>query len=78
MNKTGLMIDIMKMELEKFSNIKKKFIEEFSEMDYLYIEKVQLKVAKLVVDFFYFNLYMVSQKNFLSDYYEYSSLSEIL
>jgi len=39
MNKTGLMIDIMKMELEKFSNIKKKFIEEFSEMDYLYIEK---------------------------------------
>merc|ERR1711973_631474 len=39
MNKTGLMIDIMKMELGKFANIKKSFIEEFSEMDYIYIEK---------------------------------------
>jgi len=39
MNKTGLMIDIMKMELGKFHKIRTKFIEEFSEMDYLYIEK---------------------------------------
>ena len=40
MNKTGLMIDIMKMELGKFSNIRRSFIEEFSEYDYNYIEKV--------------------------------------
>jgi len=39
MNKTGLMIDIMKMELGKFSNIRRSFIEEFSEYDYNYIEK---------------------------------------
>ena len=48
MNKTGLMIDIMKMELGKFNNIKKKFIEEFSEMDCIYIEKV--KKHPLVLD----------------------------
>jgi len=39
MNKSGLMIDIMKMELGKFNKIRSKFIEEFSEMDYIYIEK---------------------------------------
>jgi len=39
MNKAGLMIDIMKMELGKFANVKRKFIEEFSVHDYNYIEK---------------------------------------
>lgn len=43
MNKSGLMIDIMKMELGKFNKIRSKFIEEFSEMDYIYIEKVSFE-----------------------------------
>ena len=42
MNKAGLMIDIMKMELGKFANVKRKFIEEFSVHDYNYIEKVKM------------------------------------
>ena len=46
MNKTGLMIDILKMELGKFHKIRTKFIEEFSEMDYIYIEKVRLNLSK--------------------------------
>jgi len=33
-DKTGMMIDIMNMELEKFERIKKSFIAEFSEKDY--------------------------------------------
>ena len=49
MNKTGLMIDIMKMELGKFANIKKSFIEEFSEMDYIYIEKVYLVFYNMIL-----------------------------
>ena len=46
MNKTGLMIDIMKMELGKFSNIRRSFIEEFSEYDYNYIEKVGCSICR--------------------------------
>ena len=41
MNKAGLMIDIMKMELKKFANVKTKFVEEFSIHDYNYIEQVR-------------------------------------
>ena len=41
MNKAGLMIDIMKMELKKFANVKTKFVEEFSIHDYNYIEQVK-------------------------------------
>ena len=40
MNKAGLMLDIMKMELKKFANVKTKFVEEFSIHDYNYIEQV--------------------------------------
>ena len=40
MNKAGLMLDIMGMELNKFSNVKSKFIEEFGIHDYNYIEQV--------------------------------------
>ena len=39
-NNAGLMLDIMKMELNKFANVKTKFIEEFSIHDYNYIEQV--------------------------------------
>ena len=49
MNKAGLMIDIMKMELKKFANVKTKFVEEFSIHDYNYIEQVfrNVKLKKI-------------------------------
>ena len=40
-DKTGMMIDIMNMELEKFERIKKSFIAEFSEKDYNDIVEVR-------------------------------------
>ena len=40
MDKTSLMIDIMKMELQKFNGIKEKFIVEFSKEDFDYIDQV--------------------------------------
>ena len=40
MDKTGLMIDIMKMEVQKFNGIKEKFIDEFSKDDFDYIDQV--------------------------------------
>jgi len=36
-DKTGLMVDIMKMELDKFVKIKEKFVDEFSLEDYNYL-----------------------------------------
>ena len=49
MNKAGLMLDIMGMELNKFANVKSKFIEEFSIHDYNYIEQVfrNVKLKKI-------------------------------
>jgi len=38
-DKTKLMVDIMNMELDKFSEIKTKFIDEFSEQDFVYISQ---------------------------------------
>jgi len=38
-DKTGLMIDIMKMEIQKFNSIKPKFIDEFSQEDFDYIDQ---------------------------------------
>jgi len=38
-DKTGLMIDIMKMEIQKFNAIKPKFIDEFSQEDFDYIDQ---------------------------------------
>jgi len=38
-DKSGLMVDIMKMELSKFAAIKEKFVEEFTPQDYEYIEE---------------------------------------
>lgn len=34
---TGMMVDMMELELEKFHQIREKFIEEFSEEDFLYL-----------------------------------------
>ena len=39
-DKTGLMIDIMKMEIEKFNGIREKFIDEWSQEDFDYIDQV--------------------------------------
>ena len=39
-DKTGLMVDIMKMELDKFVKIKEKFVDEFSLEDYNYLIQV--------------------------------------
>jgi len=38
-DKSGLMVDIMNMELDKFNKIKEKFIHEFSEQDFTYISE---------------------------------------
>ena len=40
MDKTKLMIDIMRMEAQKFNGIKEKFIDEFSKEDFDYIDQV--------------------------------------
>ena len=42
MDKTQLMMDIMKMEVTKFNEIKAKFIDEFSKEDFDYIDQVSL------------------------------------
>ena len=39
-DKTGLMVDIMKMELDKFVKIKEKFVDEVSLEDYNYLIQV--------------------------------------
>merc|ERR1712168_797539 len=39
MDKTNLMINIMKMELQKFNEIKEKFVVEFSQEDFDYIDQ---------------------------------------
>ena len=39
-DKTGMMVNIMRKELEKFSKMKEKFVEEFSPEDYEYIFQV--------------------------------------
>ena len=49
MDKTGLMIDIMKMEVQKFNGIKDKFIDEFSKDDFDYIDQVCNIIFKLIV-----------------------------
>ena len=52
-DKTGMMVNIMKEELEKFRKMKEKFVEEFSPEDYEYISQVgavrlwQEKILKL-------------------------------
>jgi len=38
-DKSGLMVDIMNMELDKFNKIREKFIHEFSEQDFTYISE---------------------------------------
>lgn len=38
-DRTGLMVDILNMEVKKFGSIKDKFVEEFSLEDYEYIEE---------------------------------------
>ena len=40
MDKTGLMVEVLKRELCKFSSIKGKFVDMFSLDDYEYIEEV--------------------------------------
>ena len=42
LDKTKLMIDIMKMELGKFHKIKETFVEEFSQEDFDYIDQVDI------------------------------------
>ena len=49
MDKTGLMIDIMKMEVQKFNGIKDKFIDEFSKDDFDYIDQVCNIIFKLIL-----------------------------
>eukprot|EP00092_Neocalanus_flemingeri_P040027 GFUD01043597.1.p1 GENE.GFUD01043597.1~~GFUD01043597.1.p1 ORF type:complete len:278 (+),score=73.55 GFUD01043597.1:55-888(+) len=39
LDKTALMIDIMKMEVQKFNTIEEKFIDEFSKEDFDYIDQ---------------------------------------
>jgi len=39
MDKTQLMMDIMKMEVTKFNGIKEKFVDEFSQEDFDYIDQ---------------------------------------
>ena len=39
-DKSSLMVDILKRELEQFTRIRKKFVTEFSQEDFDYISKV--------------------------------------
>ena len=40
MDKTGMMMDVLKTELAYFNKIKSKFVLEFSHEDFNYIEQV--------------------------------------
>ena len=46
-DKTGLMVEVLNKELEKFVAIKEKFVDEFSLEDFDYIDEV--RVAQLII-----------------------------
>ena len=41
-DKTGLMVEVLNKELEKFVAIKEKFVDEFSLEDFDYIDEVRM------------------------------------
>ena len=41
-DKTGLMVEVLNKELEKFVAIKEKFVDEFSLEDFDYIDEVRV------------------------------------
>ena len=41
-DKTGLMVEVLNKELEKFVAIKEKFVDEFSLEDFDYIDEVKM------------------------------------
>ena len=46
-DKTGLMVEVLNKELEKFVAIKEKFVDEFSLEDFDYIDEVRMAKSKL-------------------------------
>ena len=46
LDKTGMMMDVLKNELIYFNKIKQKFVLEFSYEDFHYIEQVRLRRPK--------------------------------
>ena len=48
-DKTGLMVEVLNKELEKFVAIKEKFVDEFSLEDFDYIDEVRVAQSTILL-----------------------------